>query len=136
MRVHNTGTNQNGELVISFVSTTFVERRPPLMTVATHSEPQTKRDERRTMGVASGAHALHDGYTDLIYVMLPVWQAEFGLSYAAIGAAARIVRRHHGRPANSGRISGRETWRRTRAGRRHRARRSWLLSGGTCPAAS
>ena len=28
MRVRNTGTNQNGELVISFVSTTFVERRP------------------------------------------------------------------------------------------------------------
>ena len=38
------------------------------------------------MGVACGAHALHDGYTDLIYVMLPIWQAEFGLSYAAIGA--------------------------------------------------
>lgn len=38
------------------------------------------------MSVASGAHALHDGYTDLIYVMLPVWQAEFGLSYAAAGA--------------------------------------------------
>lgn len=27
MRIHNTGTNQNGELVLSFVSTTFVERR-------------------------------------------------------------------------------------------------------------
>jgi MFS family permease len=38
------------------------------------------------MGVACGAHALHDGYTDLIYVMLPIWQSEFGLSYAAIGA--------------------------------------------------
>lgn len=46
----------------------------------------TKRDERRTMSVASGAHALHDGYTDLIYVLLPVWQAEFGLTFAAIGA--------------------------------------------------
>jgi MFS transporter, FSR family, fosmidomycin resistance protein len=56
------------------------------MTAAAHSEAQTKRDERRTLGVAGGAHALHDGYTDLIYVMLPVWQAEFGLSYAAIGA--------------------------------------------------
>jgi MFS transporter, FSR family, fosmidomycin resistance protein len=44
-----------------------------------------QRDERRAMGVAAGAHALHDGYTDLIYVMLPIWQAEFGLSYAAIG---------------------------------------------------
>ncbi len=37
------------------------------------------------MGVACGAHALHDGYTDLIYVMLPVWQAEFGLGFAALG---------------------------------------------------
>ena len=26
----------------------------------------TKRDERRAMSVASGAHALHDGYTDLM----------------------------------------------------------------------
>jgi MFS family permease len=42
-------------------------------------------DERRAMGVACGAHALHDGYTDLIYVMLPIWQAEFGLSYAVLG---------------------------------------------------
>jgi len=42
-------------------------------------------EERRAAAVACGAHALHDGYTDLIYVMLPVWQAEFGLSYAALG---------------------------------------------------
>jgi MFS family permease len=54
------------------------------VTVIAESEA-TKRDERRTMSVASGAHAVHDGYTDLIYVMLPVWQAEFGLSFAAIG---------------------------------------------------
>jgi len=46
--------------------------------------PQT-REERRALGVAGGAHALHDGYTDLVYVLLPLWQAEFGLSYAAIG---------------------------------------------------
>jgi FSR family fosmidomycin resistance protein-like MFS transporter len=41
--------------------------------------------ERRALGVACGAHALHDGYTDLIYVMLPIWQSEFGLGYAALG---------------------------------------------------
>jgi MFS transporter, FSR family, fosmidomycin resistance protein len=45
----------------------------------------TKADERRAIGVASGAHVLHDGYTDLIYVMLPLWQAEFGIGYAALG---------------------------------------------------
>src|SRR5258708_13647531 len=41
--------------------------------------------ERRTMGVACGAHVLHDGYTDLLYVLLPLWQAEFGLGYAEVG---------------------------------------------------
>src|SRR6187399_3429714 len=45
----------------------------------------TKQDERRALGVACGAHALHDGYTDLVYVMLPIWQAEFGLGFAALG---------------------------------------------------
>src|SRR2546430_12164024 len=49
------------------------------------SSPAARQQERRALGVAGGAHALHDGYTDLIYVMLPIWQAEFGLSYAAIG---------------------------------------------------
>src|SRR5271154_4304719 len=41
--------------------------------------------ERRTMAVACGAHVLHDGYTDLLYVLLPLWQAEFDLGYAEIG---------------------------------------------------
>ena len=41
--------------------------------------------ERRTMAVACGAHVLHDGFTDLLYVLLPLWQAEFGLGYAEIG---------------------------------------------------
>ncbi len=45
----------------------------------------TKQDERRALGVACGAHALHDGYTDLVYVMLPIWQGEFGLGFAALG---------------------------------------------------
>ena len=39
---------------------------------------------RRTLAVAGLAHALHDGYTDLIYVLLPVWQAEFALGYGAL----------------------------------------------------
>ena len=45
-----------------------------------------RQAELRAGGVACGAHALHDGYTDLIYVMLPIWQAEFGLGYAQLGA--------------------------------------------------
>lgn len=46
---------------------------------------QDRKAERRALGVACGAHALHDGYTDLIYIMLPIWQAEFGLSFAVLG---------------------------------------------------
>ena len=49
------------------------------------SAPQRKDAERRALGVACGAHALHDGYTDLVYVMLPIWQSEFGLGFAALG---------------------------------------------------
>ena len=44
-----------------------------------------RRNEHRAAGVACSAHALHDGYTDLIYVMLPIWQKEFGLGYAELG---------------------------------------------------
>jgi MFS family permease len=47
--------------------------------------PVSRADERRALGVACGAHALHDGYTDLIYVMLPIWQHEFAIGYAALG---------------------------------------------------
>jgi MFS family permease len=59
------------------------------VTPATAERPATpvgsKADERRALSVACGAHALHDGYTDLIYVMLPLWQAEFGIGFAALG---------------------------------------------------
>ncbi len=42
--------------------------------------------ERRILRVAYGAHALHDGYADsLYYLLLPLWRAEFGLSYALVG---------------------------------------------------
>jgi MFS family permease len=34
--------------------------------------------------MAGLAHALHDGFTDMIYVLLPVWQAQFGLGYGAL----------------------------------------------------
>lgn len=54
------------------------------------SEAQSRAGERRALAVAGGAHALHDGYTDLIYVVLPLWQAEFGLAYAAVGLLRTI----------------------------------------------
>ncbi len=54
------------------------------MTAAAESA-RNKAKDRRALSVACGAHALHDGYTDLIYVMLPIWQHEFGLGFAALG---------------------------------------------------
>jgi hypothetical protein len=47
-----------------------------------------RRDERRAAGVACSAHALHDGYTDLIYVMLPIWQRSSGLATPNSGCCA------------------------------------------------
>ena len=38
----------------------------------------------RVLWFSCGAHALHDGYTDMIYVLLPIWQSDFGLSYGAL----------------------------------------------------
>ncbi|MCW2248673.1 MFS family permease [Azospirillum fermentarium] len=40
--------------------------------------------KKKSLMSACLAHALHDGYTDGLYAFLPVWQAEFGLSYAAL----------------------------------------------------
>lgn len=39
---------------------------------------------RRTLILAGLVHALHDGYTDAIYILLPIWRAEFGLDYVAL----------------------------------------------------
>jgi MFS family permease len=40
--------------------------------------------QRRNLAGACLAHLLHDGYTDQLYALLPVWQSEFGLSYAGV----------------------------------------------------
>ncbi len=40
--------------------------------------------------MCGGAHALHDGFTDLLNVLYPLLQAQFGLSYAAIGVLKTV----------------------------------------------
>ncbi len=55
------------------------------MTALADEAASAQTQERRALAVACGAHALHDGYTDLVYVMLPIWQSEFALTYAAVG---------------------------------------------------
>src|ERR1700691_3228410 len=51
---------------------------------------QLSPEQRRVASIASVTHALHDGYTDLIYIMLPLWQSEFGLDYAALGVLRSV----------------------------------------------
>ncbi|MBR8128403.1 MFS transporter [Burkholderia ambifaria] len=50
---------------------------PPVMRDAVPSRP-------RVLWLSCIAHAIHDGYTDMIYALLPVWQSEFGLDFAAL----------------------------------------------------
>src|SRR6185295_7229542 len=45
---------------------------------------------RKTLAVCGGAHALHDGFTDLLNVLYRLLQAQFSLSYAAIGTLKAI----------------------------------------------
>jgi len=44
----------------------------------------------RSLLAACVTHALHDGYTDGLYAFLPVWQAQFGLSYAALAVVRAL----------------------------------------------
>jgi MFS transporter, FSR family, fosmidomycin resistance protein len=65
------------------------------MTISGAIEPTRPSDEAaanrgRALGVACGAHMLHDGYTDLVWVALPIWQAEFSLNYAVVGLLRTI----------------------------------------------
>jgi MFS family permease len=38
----------------------------------------------RTLAVTGLNHALHDGFSDTIYVLLPIWQSEFALGYGVL----------------------------------------------------
>ncbi len=45
---------------------------------------------RRNLLGACLAHIVHDGYTDQLYALLPVWQGEFGLSYAGLAVVRAL----------------------------------------------
>ena len=47
--------------------------------------PPADPRSRRTLAACCGAHVLHDGFSDILYVLFPVWQAAFGLSFAQVG---------------------------------------------------
>ena len=41
--------------------------------------------QRAVLGTSGVTHFLHDGFSDVIYLLLPIWQAELGLSLAQTG---------------------------------------------------
>jgi FSR family fosmidomycin resistance protein-like MFS transporter len=55
------------------------------------SPTSTTGQRTRTLWTAGTAHALHDGYTDAIYLLLPIWQAEFALSYSMLAMLRGIA---------------------------------------------
>ncbi len=46
--------------------------------------PTSLLARQRDLAGACLAHLLHDGYTDQLYALLPIWQAQFGLSYTGL----------------------------------------------------
>ena len=80
----------------------------------------------RVLWVACGAHALHDGLTDTLYLLLPLWQAQFALSYAAIGILrALYAGAMAGFQVPAAKLAQRIGWSEDARGR-HRCRRSCL----------
>ena len=57
---------------------------PIIALAGSASRAEDLPDKRRSLIAACLAHALHDGYTDGLYAFLPVWQSQFGLSYAGL----------------------------------------------------
>jgi MFS family permease len=57
---------------------------PELATDTAEPPRHDRTRAARTLTATGLNHALHDGYTDLIYVLLPVWQTEFALSYGLL----------------------------------------------------
>lgn len=49
------------------------------------SDPSAPDKERIALAATSGAHFLHDGIADSLYVLLPIWAQAFGLNYTQVG---------------------------------------------------
>ena len=48
--------------------------------------PTARTGRRAVLAVACATHFLHDAFSDLLYVFLPLWAGEFRLSFAQVGA--------------------------------------------------
>jgi MFS transporter, FSR family, fosmidomycin resistance protein len=81
----------NDQLVenISLIYHCAIANSTVLHATAGDSSPSAATKSRSLLA-ACLTHALHDGYTDGLYAFLPVWQAQFGLSYAALAVVRAL----------------------------------------------
>src|SRR5262245_33876282 len=45
---------------------------------------------RAVLFLASCAHFVHDGFADILYVLLPIWAREFELTFGQVGAIRTV----------------------------------------------
>lgn len=57
---------------------------------ATIAEPAAPAPRRRTLTTCCAAHALHDGFADMLYLLFPIWQAELALSLTQVGTLRTV----------------------------------------------
>src|SRR5262245_27659092 len=61
--------------------------------VAERVEAHAAGTTRRSWPVlllACSAHFVHDGFADILYVLLPIWAREFGLAFVQVGAIRTV----------------------------------------------
>jgi MFS family permease len=46
----------------------------------------TRQSQRATLATTCGAHFVHDGIADSLYVLLPFWAQAYGLNYTQVGS--------------------------------------------------
>src|SRR5262245_42991711 len=61
------------------------EAAEPRGILRAESAPAAAGRARAVLGAASSIHFIHDGFSDVIYVLLPVWASQFGLTFAQVG---------------------------------------------------
>jgi MFS family permease len=93
------------------------------LSTATGRADLLNRNRIRVLWIACATHALHDGFTDTLYLLLPIWQAEFALGYAAIGILRALY---------AGAMAGLQV---PAAKLAHRIGGAGMLAGGTAGAA-
>ena len=52
---------------------------------------QKEQPKRRALLIGSLAHFIHDGFTDMLYVFFPIWQAQWALTFVEVGLLKTLV---------------------------------------------